>query len=216
MLEEPVYPSGAQEQKSYGGANEQGSREKLAWLAGIIDGEGTITIDYKEPGTDKRRTVDKYGSYHARVTIANTDLHLVEAIAKILEEHEFRYYVSLTTNIRVSRPLAKEPRVIATVAITGMKNCIKILDLILPYLVAKRREGELLKEYCVKRFAQLEHKRPIGIRIGTDENGKPIYGMRGTPPNEMGDFYVAAIRAEREKQYDPSETIRRPAYFRLK
>jgi hypothetical protein len=192
-------------QKSSSAANEQGSREKLAWLAGIIDGEGSVNIK-RISGNDKNGT-RFVRAYSPCVHITNTDFPMVQEIALIMEAVGVSYYVNPTTKVPPRLAGRKECRFVMQVTVQGMKTCIKLLDMIIPYLVAKRREAELLREYSEKRYAELRFSR---IPNPPGKSGSM------TPPNTLAEIYYSLILAERAKQYDPSETTRRPSYFRMK
>lgn len=190
-------------QKSSGGANEQGSREKLAWLAGIIDGEGSISIGRLWRETPKGRVLR---AYHPRVYVSNTDFKMIEVIALILEAHGIRYYANPTTNVRPKLQGRKECKFMMMITVSGMKTCTALLELVIPYMVTKKRQAEFLLEYCIKRKAEMRE----------GEWRLQEYVQGSTPPNMLGEFYIGEICKERAIEYDPSETTRRPSYFRLK
>jgi hypothetical protein len=102
-----------------------------AWFAGIIDGEGCISIF-------KRGTV-----FTPSVKIANTNELLINKCKQVLEEAGIEYYIRYSDrgdrkNAKPAWELSMEarPRVIAT------------LNLILPYLVSKREQAKLVLDWC--------------------------------------------------------------------
>jgi hypothetical protein len=112
-----------------------------AYLAGIIDGEGTITI-HRQITRLKGRV---YISYGPQLTISNTDLmmlrspknrfggHIVKAKAPYNEHWKQGYLLSF----RREEMLTLLPRVI-------------------PYLTTKRRKAVLLLEYMTTRTKGVE------------------------------------------------------------
>ena len=109
-------------------------KEKLAWLGGIIDGEGSISIDkkYNRPN---------------RLEIGNTNQLLINKICSILSELEipFRCY-------RRDRPNSTKPFI--TVDITGVRRIKEICRLTLPYLTAKRDKAKYVLNFIPKIIFQ--------------------------------------------------------------
>jgi hypothetical protein len=102
-----------------------------AWFAGIIDGEGCISIFKRGP------------DFTPSVKIANTNELLINKCKQVLEEAEIGYYIRYSdrgerSNSKPAWELIMEsrPRVIAT------------LNLILPYLVSKREQAKLVLDWC--------------------------------------------------------------------
>lgn len=110
-------------------------KTKLSWLAGILDGEGTITItrqfrkDYKS----------KSYSYRPEIHITNTSLIMLEEAAKIIEKatsKQIKIYVSSRRN----------PRIVYRIRLQDKKSCLDLIKLILPYLIAKKQQALLLMD----------------------------------------------------------------------
>lgn len=125
-------------QKSESAGNQQGTDVRAAWLAGILDAEGSIGL-YKNGN----------GAYYARVTITNTDRLMKHAIEEILEDHGIAVYIQ--DNQRQKNKNWK-PR--WQMIFTGAAKPKGLLDLVLPYLVTKRREAELALEFIESRSSK--------------------------------------------------------------
>lgn len=197
MLEEPSILEVPKLQQSSGAANEQGSREQLAWLAGIIDGEGAISLVRVRHSKKKGGAIR---AYHPIIFINNSDFEMIEAIALILERLDIHYHANPTTSVPPRMAERRECRYIIQLKVSGMKTCLRLLDMLHPFLVAKRRESEILRQYCARRYEEISASRPLNA----------------VPANTIGEQYIEAIEMERAKRYDPSETICRPSYFRTK
>jgi hypothetical protein len=118
--------------------------EELSYLAGIIDGEGTITVTYW-----KRKSRSKYGGNDIlyltpRLVIANTSEILMSESRRILEQI---CCVSVSRSDH-SRRTKLNHKPCYQFAISGKTNIKMVLEKINPYLRVKRKQGELLLDFC--------------------------------------------------------------------
>ena len=102
---------------------------QLAWCAGIIDGEGTITLTANKGGK-------KLSNIVPRVLFTMTHKKSVEEFGKIMKigkvrrkkrdkiYHKYRYYWQ-----------------------TGGRTAVKIAEILLPYLITKKKQAELIIHY---------------------------------------------------------------------
>lgn len=136
--------------------NQQEISHQLAWLAGIFDGEGTFSIIYQKK---------KHGdAYVARITLSNTSIHMINEIIKILDGFGIRGH------LWEEQPRKKKHKKGYHITINKLKNVKKTCELMLPYLVNKKPNAELLIRYVNSR---LEYKKkPI-----KDEKTGRITGM---------------------------------------
>lgn len=111
--------------------NQQERRSvQLAWLAGVIDGEGTVGV---------------YGggeSCSVYVSIANQDPNLVETAAHIIKALGVGVWVK-----RYERP-------IWYVRVQGLKRLKTFLPMIIPYLTSRKQEAELLLAFVEQRLSR--------------------------------------------------------------
>ena len=112
-------------------------QERLAFLGGLLEGEGTITI--------QRSNKRKNGKNNLLpvVQIANSNEILIEFVADALRALDVGPYVYW----RQSGKYAKS----ATVHIGGYQRCAKFLSLVTPYLVSKKPQAELVLAMCTRR-----------------------------------------------------------------
>ena len=102
--------------------------EKFAYLAGIIDGEGSISIEIQ--GTKNRKT----DYYTVRLIVINTDLRLLEWI-------ESNYGGSIKSRTKyINRKQCYNWVLFSFNAANLLKNC-------LPYLIVKKQRAEILIEF---------------------------------------------------------------------
>jgi hypothetical protein len=94
----------------------------LIWLAGILDGEGSL-ITYGGPG--------KSGYHPWRVDITNTDPKILQECQRILTESGVFFVVSSRKN-----NLGK--RVVSVIEINRHKSVLKLVSLIRPFVRSSR------------------------------------------------------------------------------
>lgn len=104
-----------------------------AWLAALIDGEGTIGI-WRE-----RRPKNKSGFRYKAVTmVTNSNIPLLDAVGQCVDGF------FATKNIKRSSPKHKP-----TFAVMVNRRAIRsLLEQIKQYLVAKRKQAEVVLEFC--------------------------------------------------------------------
>jgi hypothetical protein len=110
-------------------------REDIAYMAGFIDGEGTITLNLGSSG--------KWWSPY--VGVINTDFNVMDFFAKI-----FGRRASLKKDKRLGRNDAYG------VEITSLREVYEFLQIIYPYLRVKKEQAKLLLEYCKLRLARFQ------------------------------------------------------------
>ena len=100
--------------------------EEICYMAGFMDGEGTITANY-------RKSERGFPSLHFRAIIFNTNLNILERL-------------KVTWGGRLS--LFQAPRSIKHKKMYclywGGKDCLPVLEAIIPYLVIKKRQAEIV------------------------------------------------------------------------
>lgn len=116
-----------------------------AYLAGLVDGEGCISIC---PAHKKGGSTQLNVSLHV---LNNTNAKLIDWVAETLARYDIPHYVYWAgkRNYRNSRPCG----LVALRRRTGIK---KFLLHVLPYLVGKRRQAELLLEFVESRITVFE------------------------------------------------------------
>lgn len=118
------------------------SREvQLAWLAGIIDGEGNLDFSVQEKPCGQGRS-----SYLCpKVRITNTDLRMIKRVSEIYVAENLVFFYALN---KVSRYKGKKPtwKDQMEITISSQGSVSKLLQSVHPYLVNKQRMAELMVE----------------------------------------------------------------------
>ena len=123
------------------------NKEDISWLAGIIDGEGSLTLT-KSYGSST--------SLRPRLQIGNTDMELLKEVTRIYVGLGIRFYVQLH-NPNKRFPTAKRYLTI------NVEGC-KVISELLPLIEDKMRSGQKIrqvahiKEYITYRNISLKNK----------------------------------------------------------
>lgn len=134
--------------------NQQRSLEaRLAWLGGIMDGEGTISFASKYSKTSRQK------AYHFRpeFKLTNSCEKMMMEVRSILDELGCAYHVKVTDNPSKKKENWKK---YTKVTVEGIKRLHKLLPIMIPYLISKREQAELVFAYIESRLAG-GHKDPV-------------------------------------------------------
>ncbi len=113
--------------------------DSLAWLAGIIEGEGHLGM-YKQHYKNTTR-------YVPRFCVVNTDVALMDCVAQILKKYSIGFHVHNRQRNERSKPTFE-------ITIQGIKRLAKLLPLIIPYMRGKKlRNAKLLLDYVTWRMS---------------------------------------------------------------
>lgn len=102
-----------------------------AWFAGIIDGEGCISI-YK-----------RGNNFVPSVKIANTNELLINKCKQILSEAGIEYFLRYS-----DRGDRKNAKPAWELMMESRPRVIAVLQLIYPYLVSKKIQADLVLDWC--------------------------------------------------------------------
>jgi hypothetical protein len=123
------------------------SREEvadMAWLAGIIDGEGCMHLgEQKREGT--RITARQYLQIH----VTNTNPLIIQRVSQIWERQNVKFHIELHKR--------QPKRDYLCIVTTGLGSGKKVLVSVLPYLSAKKAQAECLLSYIAWRQVQGYH-----------------------------------------------------------
>src|SRR3990172_1603803 len=124
---------------------------ELGWLAGIIDGEGCLSLHDR---SGKRRGT----GMTPLVSICNTDLAIIERISQILAKMEIGNFVS---KLYVAH---KNKNPYKVVSVQGLKRVGKLLTFVIPVLTGQKcKKAILLNEFCISRLSDW-HAAPFTSR----------------------------------------------------
>ena len=126
---------------------------EIAYFAGLIDGEGTITLER----TGNRR-MNGITGLSPKIIVANTDLAIIEVCKT--------YFKRLGVKPHIKSQLAgkyNRGKTMYWVTIQGLSKCKKVLPKLIPYLVGKAGQARLLLDFIDHRGNSQEAKgKPYG------------------------------------------------------
>ena len=115
---------------------------ELAWLAGILDGEGSIVM-----GFEKKRRL-----FNPMVHICNTDAGIVAECQRILAD--LKCVVSIKLHPR-SSSFGKRP--LTRMQVSSHASVARVLEALLPYLRSiKRARAEGMLEFVRSRLPKID------------------------------------------------------------
>lgn len=115
----------------------ENQQERLNWLAGFIDGEGSFVL----------RQVTK-GRIRGTISITNTHVPTLRIVEQIFDDMKIAYYVRWTRYKR-----QEETRYAWRVIVDGVKRTKRFLEPLLPYFVTKQEQANLMYQWCVYRLS---------------------------------------------------------------
>ncbi|HDZ13365.1 hypothetical protein LCGC14_0643850 [marine sediment metagenome] len=129
---------------------------ELAYLAGLIDGEGTITLER----TGKRRMNGVMG-LSPSVIVANTDTSIVQWVVTSFERIGAKPYIKTQTPSQKN----KRCKPCYWVIVKSLTKSKKILTVVKQYLIAKRAQADLILEFIqIRGDSQGAKGKPYGER----------------------------------------------------
>lgn len=120
------------------------SREvEFAWLAGIIDGEGSLAVDMKFANNDK---------WYIRpsVRVYNTDVRMIQKIARIYVDLNVAFYY----NVNMKRKEHYKNQI--GIGVASQVSVLKILEGVMPYLANKQDAAQKIVE--IIKYVQAQPK----------------------------------------------------------
>lgn len=115
------------------------SREvDIAWLAGILDGEGCLELNMKMAHNKKRYLCPK-------IRIYNTDIRMIKKVSNIYESNNLVFFYTLGNNGRQHSSLTGKPwKTQIGICIASQGTTKKLLELVYPYLSNKQKMAEIM------------------------------------------------------------------------
>jgi LAGLIDADG endonuclease len=111
----------------------------LGWIIAFLEGEGWFIINKQKQNKNRLRYVPVIG-------VNTTSSRMINQIGEILSKWEVGYWVGKR------RFLETKNKNQYVINIRGFKRCIKLLNIITPYMNEKKKQAELLSEYINYRM----------------------------------------------------------------
>lgn len=118
----------------------------LAWLAGIIDGEGSVQITKCKRNY---KTGSSWFVYTFRIHIYNTDNLIIKKASEILQNNSISFRIYIKKDFKITQWNKKTYYYIQIQRKQDLKN---ILEKIIPYLIKYEKKAKLLFELMNRRM----------------------------------------------------------------
>jgi len=135
--------------------NQQAKIQDLAWLAGLLDGEGSYYLLQGYQWVKKQRVLPKNrAGFYPCVKVTMCDEPTIKRVREIFDTLVVGHYGIDDCPAKGNRKENWGTKV------TGMKRCLKLFDALEPFAVTKLPQIRLLREYSESR---LSHNRQEGL-----------------------------------------------------
>lgn len=158
-------------------SKEDNQREEFAYLAGLIDGEGSIRMQ-------KTSYKNQNPKYMPMVSVVNTNREVVDKVSRFLGNSRV-FECKGNGQIKMNKICFKTQK-------SGLKPLLKQLESLLPFLIIKKKQAELLIKY-IKGY------NPT----------KQTAGGNGNYRNEKENLFRESIYQELKKLNSPATTNRK-------
>lgn len=123
--------------------NQQVTDAETGWLAGMIDGEGSVAIQRCHHNSPSGRR----GYYSARCQVVNTDPLIIEAVVDVLRRLGIGHYI--TSHLAKART-----KTLHTVRVDKFESIERLLSIVEPHLRGeKQAKARLLLPFVRSRMA---------------------------------------------------------------
>lgn len=121
---------------------------EVGWLAGLIDGDGTISVYVRQPSPHHK---SRAGAIIPHITITNCNPDLVECLHDLLNRIGVGHHIVWRKAERHypsegGHPI-KRREDIAHISMHGMKRVEKALDVVGNFLIGKKPQALLVREF---------------------------------------------------------------------
>ena len=137
------------------------SFNNLNYIAGLIDGDGSINMNYR---ASKR---SKLGKYTPQVLFINTDKQIITSYCSVLKTNNIGYNVQFRTGGNTTNRRRWD------IIVSGVKRTKNLLELITNKLKTKKEQANLLMQYCISRLQEPKSINEYGF-----ECKKALEGMK--------------------------------------
>lgn len=168
------------------------TEQEKAWMAGILEGEGYISIFYNR--RRNRRSEEKFVT--ANVVVGNCDPYLIQAISTLWERLGLKFSYEWKKNHLYN----KNSQQALLLRINSVGSVAKLLCAVHPYMKTKIKETNIILEYA-------DYRNSI-IKLSNEKRGKQIKYKHLMDWNYV-DSLIKKCAEVRSKKYDFSKLSRK-------
>lgn len=157
---------------------------EIAWLAGIMNGEGCINVYVQ---TKRQRAGNYKGQFIPRVTIVNTDKEIIEKCYEIFRKNDVGAYIQ-----RQTRKL-KMRKDILVLNITGWKRVLHYCELLLPFLVGEKEKAAKIMVNWAKHRIEIYYNGSRKESSYTYEDAIYYFDLKAISGRILNDHTLKAV-----------------------
>jgi len=144
-----------------GNQQRKANEKEVAWLCGLIDGEGSIGLRVQKYMRNKN--VFYVAPY---VQVVNTHIGTLDVVDRILTELEVGHYIDWPRPHMVTggERTVGDYKPLWRILVNGIKRCHPLLDELIPYLVIKKDDASIVLEFINSRESSYYKHLPYSPR----------------------------------------------------
>lgn len=137
---------------------------QLAWLAGIIEGEGSITLNVRRKAWKGWEGI----GVDLQIQVVNTDGFIIEEVASILRmiigsEPRIMERGKIPDRTTTDGTIWRQNRAMMMVGVAKMAHILAVLNAIMPFMIGeKKARARLAKAFIERRMAHKGEHTKIG------------------------------------------------------
>lgn len=163
----------------------------IAWLAGIVDGEGCFTVKRPIKRKSGKRSGDST-SYQLWMVLCNTSKPMIDRVSMILSENGVQHQP-----IRRVWKGKKATRWQFWIHVARKRDLLRLTEILLPHLTAKRDEAEIVFWYLT-RACQKTVYRTSAVEAAVLDSMAVIKRNGGEAPSEVKAMLREVIPSQAE------------------
>jgi hypothetical protein len=170
-----------------GNQQETITQAEIGWLAGIIEGEGSITMNARKK---QWKGWNGFG-VDMQVYAVNTDAGIIQKTVAILRKLGIEPYIYESKTVPIPHKRKdgtySSEKTIMSVNVNKMAHILKVLNLIIPHIAGeKRNRAELIVDFITRRIERKGQHTQKGSSWMDDEDWeivKDFYVLKGRELN---------------------------------
>jgi len=170
----------------------------IAWLAGIVDGEGCFAV--KRP--IKRKSGKRQGSvtsYQLWMVICNTSRAMIERVVRVLAAAGVHHQP-----VRRVWKGKKATRWQFWIHVARKQDLLRLTEILLPHLTAKRDEAEIVLWYLKRACLDQQH-RTTPVEMAVLDSMSEIKRNGGEAPAEVAAMLREVIPSQAVPGHRPAD-----------
>lgn len=155
---------------------------QLAYLAAMIDGEGTVTI---ERMGGWRKGVERAKGLSPRLYVTNTNPAIIQYVVDIIRK------IGVTPHIKTNFSGGRNKRCY-WVSVQGLTKVRKVLEAVMPYMVGKLTQAQLILEFITFRGDNPKGQKYCEVEYGILDKIRALNfrGVSTTEDHELGRKFI--------------------------